>query len=70
MPEPKTMSPTEIALRQSLEIINTTIQELCKRRDILAGQLPKAPKQVTGKYFMGKEIKESSWRPKNRRETK
>ena len=70
MPEPKTMSPEEIALRQSLEIMQNAIKDLCLRRDQLAAQLPKAPKQVTGKYFMGMEIKESSWRPKNRREAK
>jgi len=52
------LNPTELALLQSLEILNTTIQELCRRRDILAAQLPKAPKQSVPKYMFGLEVKQ------------
>lgn len=54
--ELKPLSPIELALRQSLEIINGTIQDLCKRRDLLASQLPSAPKQGPRTHFMGELI--------------
>ena len=60
------MTPEEIALRQSLEIINDAIQDLCKRRDLLAGQLPKTPRQVMSTHFMGRLIKKSSPRKKKK----
>lgn len=52
------MSTAEVALRQSLELINATIHDLCVRRDMIASQLPDSPKnkdQKTG--FGGMEIK-------------
>ena len=52
------MTATEIALRQSLELLNTTIQSLCLRRDLIASQLPNAPKQKMPTHSStGMEIK-------------
>lgn len=56
------MTPEETAIRQSLEIINNTIQDLCKRRDLLAAQLPKAPREVMPRFFGGKKIEDTSGR--------
>ena len=61
------LSPEDIAIRQSLEIIESTIQDLCMRRDMLAGQLSKAPRQVMSTHFMGRLIKPST--RKNRKKT-
>ena len=52
------LSPSDLALRQALEILNATIHDLCVRRDILASQLPDAPKQKARKFLScGLEIK-------------
>ena len=68
MPTAERMSLEEIALRQSLEIINNTIQDLCLRRDMLAGLLQKAPKQVMSTHFRGRLIKASTRRNKKKTE--
>lgn len=52
------MTATEIALRQSLELLNATIQSLCVQRDLIACQLPNAPKQKPITHLSsGMEIK-------------
>ena len=52
------MTATEIALRQSLELLNTTIQSICVQRDLIACQLPNAPKQKPITHLSnGMEIK-------------
>ena len=52
------MTSTEIALRQSLELLNATIQSLCVQRDLIACQLPNAPKQKPITHLSsGMEIK-------------
>ena len=52
------MTSTEIALRQSLELLNATIQSICVQRDLIACQLPNAPKQKPITHLSsGMEIK-------------
>ena len=52
------MTATEIAMRQSLELLNTTIQSLCLQRDLIASQLPNAPRQKMLTHLSnGMEIK-------------
>lgn len=54
----KPMTATEIAQRQSLKIINDTIQALCVQRDLIVSQLPNAPKRkVLTHLSNGMEIK-------------
>lgn len=51
------LSPHEMLIRQSIEILQNTINDLCKRRDLLAAQLPNAPRQKMPTHFKGKEIR-------------
>lgn len=60
------MDNQELILRQSLLVLQSTIDDLCKRRDQLAAQLPNAPKPVMPKFFNGREIKAGAWKNKKR----
>lgn len=51
------MTPDELSIRQSLEIINETIRGLCLRRDQLASMLPNTKPAPRLKTIMGMEIK-------------
>jgi len=52
------MDSQEIALRQSLEIVNATIRDLCLRRDQIAASLPNAPRPKRMTHICGLEIKQ------------
>ena len=58
------MDPNEQLLRQSLLVLQATIDDLCKRRDQIAAQLPNAPRPVSPKFFMGIEIKQGGGKKK------
>lgn len=60
------MDAHEMILRQSLLVLQATIDDLCKRRDQIAAQLPNAPKPVMPKFFNGREIKPGAWKTKKR----
>ena len=53
------MTPEELATRQSLEIIDSAIKELCLRRDQLVSSLPETPRPTRRKTcpVSGMEIK-------------
>lgn len=50
-------TPHELALMRSLQVLEHTIQHLCKERDALAAQLPKRPVPRMGKQLDGVEIR-------------
>jgi len=53
------MTPEELVTRQSLEILNNTILDLCLRRDQLAASLPRMPRPKPMTHgFNGMEIKQ------------
>ncbi len=61
------MDAHEMLIRQSLMVLQaTTIDDLCKRRDQLAAQLPNTPKPVMPKFIGGLEIKPGAWMTKKR----
>jgi len=66
--EPHPLDHTEIALRQSIEIIQKTITDLCLRRDTLVAALPNTPRQKMPTHFMGKLIKATGPVKRKRRE--
>jgi hypothetical protein len=63
---PRDQSAAELALRRSLEMLNITIQQLCKQRDLLAAQLPAAPRRRMPATLDGVQVRKT----KPRRTTK
>lgn len=57
---PRTMPMEEVIIRQSIELIQATIDDLRRRRDALAAALPNAPRPVMMKInpVTGREIKQ------------
>lgn len=45
MPPLREMTMDEKIIRQSIEVYQHTIEDLCRRRDALAAMLPNAPRQ-------------------------
>lgn len=54
------MTMDEIIIRRSIEVLQSTIEDLCRKRDALADALPNAPRPAVIKTcpFTGGEIKQ------------
>lgn len=52
------MTMDEIIIRQSIEVLQSTIEDLCRKRDALAAALPDAPRPKTVTHICGREIKQ------------
>lgn len=57
---PRIMTMDEIIIRQSIEVLQSTIEDLCLKRDALAAALPNAPRPAVMKInpVTGREIKQ------------
>ncbi len=55
---PRAMTMDEKIIRQSIEVLQATIEDLCRRRDALASALPNAPKPAKITHVNGMEIKQ------------
>ena len=55
---PRIMTMDEIIIRQSIEVLQSTIEELCRKRDALAAALPDAPRPRMVTHICGREIKQ------------
>lgn len=55
---PRVMTMDEKIIRQSIEVLQGTIEDLCRRRDALAAALPRAPRPAKVTHINGVEIKQ------------
>lgn len=57
------LTPAEMAVMRSVQVLEHTIQHLLRERDALVAQLPARPVQRMGRQLDGVEIKRSRRTP-------
>lgn len=55
---PRAMTMDEKIIRQSIEVLQSTIEDLCLKRNALVAALPNAPKPQKVTHICGMEIKQ------------